>query len=96
MIIIRRIRSPSFAQFGFNPFGRVERVNKGAERQRKTLQKALDSAKSEGKNLRDPSVLRQVMLPVAQANKGRTGGSAFTRRRKTKNGKVIVEQVRRK
>ena len=96
MIIIRRIRSPSFAQFSFNPFGRIERVNKGAERQRVTLQKALDSAKSEGKNLRDPNVLRQVMLPVAQANKGRTGGSAFTRRRRTKNGKVIVEQVRRK
>ena len=51
MIIIRRIRSHSFAQFGFNPFGRIERVNKGAERQRVTLQKALDSAKSEGKNL---------------------------------------------
>lgn len=96
MIIIRRIRSPSFAQFGFNPFGRIERVNKGAERQRVTLQKALDSAKSEGKNLRDPNVLRQVMLPVAQANKGRTGGSAFTRRRKTKKGKIIIEMVNRK
>lgn len=96
MIIVRRVRSSSFAQFGFNPFGRIDRVNKGAERQRKTLQKALNSAKSEGKNLRDPNVLRQVILPVAQANKGRTGGSAFTRRRKTKNGKVIVEQVRRK
>ena len=96
MIIIRRIRSHSFAQFGFNPFGRIERVNKGAERQRVTLQKALDSAKSEGKNLRDPNVLRQVMLPVAQANKGRTGGSAFTRRRRTKKGKIIIERVNRK
>lgn len=95
MIIIRRIRSPSLAQFGFNPFGRIDRVNQGAERQRKTLQKALDSAKSEGKNLRDPNVLKQIMLPVAKANKGRTGGSAFIRKRRSKNGKQIVERVRR-
>lgn len=78
-----------------NPFERFTEVNRGAKYNQRELQKALNQAKSQGKNLRDPKVLVSVMKPVAQKVGKHPGGSFFTRRRKTKKGKTIVEQVKR-
>ena len=97
MIVIRCIvKRKTNASFGFpNPFERFTEVNRGAKYNQKELQKALNQAKSQGKNLRDPKVLVSVMKPVAQKVGKHPGGSVFTRRRKTKKGKTIVEQVKR-
>ena len=97
MIIVRRVvKRKTNASFGFpNPFERFNEVNRGAKYNQRELQKALNQAKSQGKNLRDPKVLASVMKPVAQKVGKHPGGSVFTRRRKTKKGKTIVEQVRR-
>ena len=97
MIIVRRIvKRETNASFGFpNPFERFTEVNRGARYNQRELQKALNQAKSQGKNLRDPTVLQEIMKPVAQKTGKHPGGSIFTRRRKTKKGKTIVEQVRR-
>lgn len=97
MIIVRRVvKRKTNALFGFpNPFERFNQVNKGAKYSQKELQKALDKAKAQGKNIQDPKILASVMKPVAQKIEKHPGGSVFTRRRKTKKGKTIVEQVRR-
>ena len=97
MIIVRKIiKNKSSANFGFpNPFARIQEVDRGAEYQRKNLQIALNKAKAEGKNVRDPKVLAAIMKPVAQKTGKHPGGSIFTRRRKTKKGKTVIEQVRR-
>lgn len=97
MIVVRKIiKNKSSANFGFpNPFARIQEVDRGAEYQRKNLQIALNKAKAKGKNLRDPTVLQEIMKPVAQKAGKHPGGSIFTRRRKTKKGKIVVEQVRR-
>ena len=97
MIIVRRVvKRKTNASFGFpNPFERFTEVNRGAKYNQRELQKALNQAKSQGKNLRDPKVLVSVMKPVAQKVGKHPGGSVFIRRRKTKKGKTIVEQVRR-
>ena len=97
MIIVRRVvKRKTNASFGFpNPFERFTEVNRGVKYNQKELQKALNQAKSQGKNLRDPKVLVSVMKPVSQKVGKHPGGSVFTRRRKTKKGKTIVEQVRR-
>ena len=97
MIIVRRVvKRKTNASFGFpNPFERFTEVNRGAKYNQRELQKALNQAKSQGKNLRDPKVLTSVMKPVAQKVGKHPGGSVFTRRRKTKKGKTIVEQVKR-
>lgn len=97
MIVIRCIvKRKTNALFGFpNPFERFTEVNRGAKYNQRELQKALNQAKSQGKNVRDPKVLAAIMKPVAQKAGKHPGGSIFTRRRKTKKGKTIVEQVRR-
>lgn len=97
MIVIRCIvKRKTNASFGFpNPFERFTEVNRGAKYNQRELQKALNQAKSQGKNVRDPKVLAAIMKPVAQKTGKHPGGSVFTRRRKTKKGKTIVEQVRR-
>ena len=97
MIIVRRVvRSKQQASFGFpNPFNRISEVNREAEYARKSLQKDLDRAKSQGKNIRDPNILASIMQPTANKMKRRSGKAAYTRTRRTKNGKVVTEVVRR-
>lgn len=97
MIVVRRVvKRKDQASFGFpNPFGRISEVNREAEYTRKSLQKDLDRAKSQGKNIRDPSILASIMQPTANKMKRRSGKVAYTRTRRTKNGKVVTEVVRR-
>jgi len=96
MIIIRRIKhTKQQASFGFpNPFTRIQEVNRESGYAQRMLQKDLNKAKSQGKNLRDPTVLKQVMQPTAQRMKARTGKISI-RNRRTKGGKIVTERVRR-
>lgn len=56
----------------------------------KELLNRLNNAQSQGLNVQDPKVFLSVIN--AQAS---SGNQPFTRRRKTKSGKIVVEVVRR-
>lgn len=101
MIVTRKTKPKNTAHFGFldimlnAPSKRYQKIEKGAKYNQKVLQAALDQAKREGKNLRDPTVLKAVMTPIADKMGRNSGGTYYNRRRRTKRG-LVIERVRKR